>query len=181
MSGHQHNGAAQLRIKIVDYDLNMSFHCNGLSSVVANLKVFCHCRGLLEAQQLITRTTDEIVMHVFDLLLFVEVHPERDLEHSRVFLDGAGDDISNEEIGKRLFTLDIFLSNCWRVSSADSSVISLEMFIRYVRCFYSIVEHSFLMCVVTTCSAASRLSSSSSSLVIFRVAIALSRKTTTDR
>ena len=34
-------------------------------------------------------------MHVLDHLLFVEVHPERDLKWGRVFLDVAGDDISN--------------------------------------------------------------------------------------
>ena len=71
-------------------------------------------------------------MHVVDCLLFVEVHPERDLEWGREFIDGAGDDISTEE--RSCSSIDIFHSNCWRVSCADSSAISLEVFVWYVRC-----------------------------------------------
>ena len=34
-SEYQPIGAAQLSIKIIDYDWNKSFHCDGLSSVIA--------------------------------------------------------------------------------------------------------------------------------------------------
>ena len=67
-------------------------------------------------------------MHVLDHLIFVEVHLESDLESGRVFLDGAGGGISNEERVKRLSTNGHFLSD------VDSSAISLEVFVRYVRC-----------------------------------------------
>ena len=109
---------------------------------------------------------------MLDRLLFDEVHPKRGLEWDRVFLDVAGDDISNQERGKILFTNGQF------PSGADSSGISLEVFIQYADACYSIIEHSFLVWVATISSAASRLSLSSSSLIIFRVAIVLSRKTT---
>ena len=62
---------------------------------------------------------------MLDRLLFDEVHPKRDLEWCRVFLDGAGDDISNQERRKRLFTNGQF------PSGADSSAISSEVFIQY--------------------------------------------------
>ena len=62
---------------------------------------------------------------MLDRLLFDAVHPKRDLEWGRVFLDGAGDDISNQERGKILFTNGQF------PSGADSSGISLEVFIQY--------------------------------------------------
>ena len=92
------------------------------------MEVLCHCQGFHEAQQLIIRTTDEIVMHVPDRLLFVEVHLERDLEWGRVFIDGACDGISNEEKVKRLSTNGHFHPD------ADCSAISLVVFVRYVRC-----------------------------------------------
>ena len=60
-------------------------------------------------------------MYMLDRLFFVEVHPERDLEWGKVFLAGVGDDIPNEERGKRLFTNGHF------PSGADSSAISLEV------------------------------------------------------
>ena len=44
-------------------------------------------------------------MHMLDLFLFAVVHPNADFKRGSVFLDGAGDNISNEpERGKRLFT-----------------------------------------------------------------------------
>ena len=64
---------------------------------------------------------------MLDRLLFDEVHPKRDLECGRVFLDGASDDISNQEREreKTLFTNGQF------PFGADSSGISLEVFVQY--------------------------------------------------
>ena len=62
---------------------------------------------------------------MLDRLLFDEVHHKHDLECDRVFLDVAGGDISNQERGKILFINGHF------PSIADSSGISLEVFIQY--------------------------------------------------
>ena len=73
-------------------------------------------------------------MHVLDRLLVVEVHPERVLEWGRVFLDGAVGDFPMRREGRNCSPMDISLSNCWRVSGADTSAISLEVYVWYVRC-----------------------------------------------
>ena len=44
-------------------------------------------------------------MHMLERYLFVVVHSNGDSKRGRVFLDGSGDNVSNEpERGKRLFT-----------------------------------------------------------------------------
>ena len=130
MSEHQPFGAAQLSIKIAYYDSNKSFHCNELSSVVANLEVFCHCRGFLEAQQLMIRITDEIVMHVLGRVRFVEAHkPSAIWSGVGCFLMALLMIFPMRREGRDCSPINVFISNCWRVSGADSSAISLEMFV----------------------------------------------------
>ena len=92
VSEYQPFGAAQLSIKIVDYNLNRSFHYHGSSSVT---QFFDTTEERLK--QLIIRTIHKVVMRVFDSFLVIEIHPQRDLEMGRVFFDGAGDDVSYEE------------------------------------------------------------------------------------
>ena len=79
-------------ITIVDYDLNMSFHCTGCRR---SLLIWTYFDTTVDFLKRSNSSYEQHMLHVFDRLLFIEVHPERDLEWGMVFLDGACDDMSN--------------------------------------------------------------------------------------
>jgi len=165
--------AAQLSMKIADYALNKSFHSDGSSSVT----VFRHCRGSLETQQLIKRNTDEIVVYVFDSFMFGVVHPMAIWRGRECFLCALVSPMRRE--GRDCSPMNSFLGN---FCNGIRFFCDLFGYFRWA-CPKLALNHSFLSCLATTSNATSRLSSSSSLLIISgchrrRV---LSRKNTTDR
>ena len=97
-------GAAQVIciVKIVDIDLNKSFHCDMAPSFAADL-------------DLEIGTTDKVhvVVHVHYGLRLVEVNLERDLERSWMLLYDPCDDVADEKRGQGLLTKG--QSSRWRV------------------------------------------------------------------
>ena len=98
-SEYQPIGAAQLSIKIVAYDWNKSFHCDGLSSVIVVVAAEDRLKSSNSSYKQQMRKSC-MCLSVFCLLYT----PVEILRGVGCFLMAYGDVVSNErERGKRLF------------------------------------------------------------------------------
>ena len=123
-SGHQPIGAAQLSINTFDYDLNKSLHCTGCRRPLIIWRYFLPLPRISWSS--IHHTNNRRDSHAcawpssfcwspllrarFGEMTLVVIFP-----------------MSREE--RDCSPMDIFVSNCWRLSGVNSSAMSLEVFV----------------------------------------------------